>query len=144
MLRLSQGDVASATLDFAEASRLAPGWSTPREYRADTHRLQSEFEQAIDEYTRTIELEPGNLSAYVGRALAWMEKQELEKARQDFERGLETGRRMRSGILSPRMNCGCVRNSSLRLWRTLIRPWRLILTSHPGTIRGRRSIFICR
>ena len=80
MLRLGQGDIESATLDFTEACRLAPQWSTPREYRADAHRLQSEFEQAIDEYTSTLELEPRNLTAYVGRALAWIEKQQLEKA----------------------------------------------------------------
>jgi len=54
--------------------------------RADACRMNNEHELAIGYYTRAIDVDPREARLYLGRGKAYLQLNELEKARADFEK----------------------------------------------------------
>jgi tetratricopeptide (TPR) repeat protein len=65
--------------------------ASPELYVAQGNRLRErgQVDQAIEQYTIAIELDPANLEAYAERGAAWGEKKEWQKAVTDFNRLVE-------------------------------------------------------
>ena len=55
----TRGDHDSARALFTRAAELAPSWPYPLYDRAFTHLLQQDFNAALSDYRRTVELAPG-------------------------------------------------------------------------------------
>src|SRR5580698_5054890 len=54
--------------------------------RADAHNRMHQYDRAIEDYTRTIELEPGFSPAYLGRGNAYAAQGQYPRAIKDFDR----------------------------------------------------------
>ena len=57
--------------------------------RGHTYGSQGNLEQAIEDYTRAIELEPNSPLAYSNRGVAYYEQGNLEQAIEDCTRAIE-------------------------------------------------------
>jgi len=58
---------------------------------ADTYRVQNNYTQAIEEYTRALALDPRNAHAYFYRAYSYGENDEFEKSVADYNQAIEYG-----------------------------------------------------
>jgi tetratricopeptide (TPR) repeat protein len=57
-------------------------------HRGLAHRLLGQHDQAIEDYTRALKLDPRLALAYRNRSLAYAAKGDTEKAKADHERAL--------------------------------------------------------
>src|SRR5438876_593887 len=92
------GKRTTGTLPRNTASSWPSGSATPKKApRAATayydrgilRQDQGELDQAIGDFTRTIEIDPRYAEAYCNRGLTWARKGDLEKAIGDFGRAIE-------------------------------------------------------
>ena len=60
-------------------------------YRASAHFARAEFEQGIADFSRVIELDPGEAAAYYNRGLSYQELGDADKAEADFAKAKELG-----------------------------------------------------
>ncbi|MEZ5442501.1 MAG: tetratricopeptide repeat protein [Lysobacterales bacterium] len=98
--RAKMPDAAIAA--FTEAIELKPAdvWD---DYvnRGNAYDDRGDFERAMDEYDRALELKPGYGEAYYNRGIAYEGQDQLEKARVEFVRAYESG--LRTEFLYERM-----------------------------------------
>ncbi len=81
-------DVAE-TMRFAEKAICAdPNYFMGYFARACAWDSKKEYDKAIDDYTKAIELNPDSADAYYNRGLAWQNKKENEKAIADYEKAI--------------------------------------------------------
>jgi len=59
-----------------------------------------EFAEAIKDYTKTLELDPGNSLAYLNRGLAKAELGDKNNACLDFKKALELGNKKAEELIS--------------------------------------------
>lgn len=87
---VSEGEIERAMHDFNQA--VATSENLSESYisdvltaRAELLSQNSQFADALADYTQAISLEPSAIGAYVGRGLLYMEQNDLELARSDFD-----------------------------------------------------------
>jgi hypothetical protein len=61
--------------------------------------LLKDFDRALDDFTKAIELRPGDPQAYASRAVCWYEKGAISKAWSDVEMCVKLGGKPRPGFL---------------------------------------------
>ena len=59
--------------------------------RGITHSESGDYDCAIEDYTKAIELDPNNSDAYYRRSKAWLHLGETEKAKADMKTSSEIG-----------------------------------------------------
>ncbi len=84
----SQNKLDEAISSFSKAINRRENWALAYQWRAATYREMSDYEAALEDYARVLELEP---TAYWfnRRGLVYEEQKEFEKAIADYTRALE-------------------------------------------------------
>ena len=82
-----QAMVAEAAAAITKAPNYAPAYSI----RGGAKGLLGKPDEAIEDFTRSIKIEPENSSAFYGRGLAYKAEGNLELAMSDFRRAVELG-----------------------------------------------------
>ncbi|MFC2149355.1 tetratricopeptide repeat protein [Candidatus Auribacterota bacterium] len=77
-------DYPNAILDYTEALRLEPGLIEARNNRGVAHNAVGEYDKAIEDLSRVLEKAPIP-DTYMNRAMAYRNKGDLTKAREDEE-----------------------------------------------------------
>lgn len=80
--------------------------------RGLAHAKKGEFERAIVDYTKAIEIEPNNADAYYRRSKAWLHLGETEKAKADMKTASKIGINGRTALDETLKNYD-------RAWKTL-------------------------
>ena len=55
------------------------------------YRDKGEFDRAIQDFDKSIQIKPDNAEAYYGRGMAYGSKGYLDRARQDYSKARELG-----------------------------------------------------
>lgn len=85
----AKGDLDRAIVDHTEAIRLDPkDNSGAYRFRSIALRLKGEFDRAIADAGEAIRLYPDYNAAYVARGLAYEDKNDVERARADYNQAL--------------------------------------------------------
>lgn len=81
--RVQRFEEARASL--TKAIELKPDFAAAYTARGDIHSEAGDHQSAVDDYSMAIELYPDYANAYYKRALAWIELEKADEARQDLE-----------------------------------------------------------
>jgi Flp pilus assembly protein TadD/uncharacterized protein YceK len=88
-IKRTEGDVAAALVDYEHAIDIDPGQAGAHSGAAIClHRLEK-WNQAIEHFTRAIEISGRNAHTYLYRAQTWQAKREFKRARDDYNRAHE-------------------------------------------------------
>ena len=82
---LNQGKFADALPHFQEAAKLAPKDTAPYLFLGVTNRFMNRYDDAIDAFTRQIELDNFDAEGYLRRGIVWFYKGEYGIAWADFD-----------------------------------------------------------
>lgn len=88
--KMKAGDYAGAVEAYSRVIEKKPSASVYHD-RGYARKLMGAYTEAIDDYTKAIELEPTNGSHFAGRGEAWGLMGDVEKACQDLTKGKELG-----------------------------------------------------
>lgn len=77
---------------FHSAEELKKESKQFRNSSGDAYRMKGQYEEAIKNYRRAIELEPNLCSAHFNISLTWLQAGDLERGLREMERALEIGR----------------------------------------------------
>ena len=93
---LQKGNFVNAIALLKEALRLEPDSSRAKEDLGEVllafgHQLLSEgrFNDAVDAYSQSLDVVPGNIQSYIGLARAWFEKGDFSKALKTVRKALQ-------------------------------------------------------
>ena len=93
---LSDGEIEKAIESFTEAISLVPHWVPAHGYRGDAYAAIKEYEKAISDYSKAIQLAPvvpenraALIRIYTGRGKAYKELGDDTKAEADFMKARE-------------------------------------------------------
>lgn len=87
--RMNQGQYPEALLVFSQLVESFPDFAEAWNKRATLYYLMGNLEQSLADIEHTLALEPRHFGALSGQGLIHAERQELQAARQSFERLLQ-------------------------------------------------------
>ena len=84
------GNQAEAIEHLSEAIQGSPKTGNLYYWRADAHVHLQQYDEAIEDYTRVLELMPEHRASMLGRGVAWLWKEQWEPALQDLTAALDS------------------------------------------------------
>ncbi len=85
------GNHAEAMDHLSQAIQASPDTGNLYYWRADTRVRLGRYDEAIEDYTKALELMPEHRASMLGRGVAWLWKEQWDSARKDLTAALESG-----------------------------------------------------
>ncbi len=89
MVQMQRGEGKKAKEDCGRAIKLSPKDAEAYRFRADVYRkLERNYDKAIEDYNKALELDPGQVATYNNRGITWDLKGDYDKAISDFSKAM--------------------------------------------------------